>query len=160
MMARARSLLGLGLFVAAGCTHARPPTVRIGDTEVVMRDPLGPEDRLDLGRSLGLDGDLTGAQRELALAAREAPGDPRPDRFLGDALARAGRLPEAERAYRRSLVRRETPEALNNLATALILRGERIAAARLARRALELERRDERRVHILDTLQQAEGRAN
>src|SRR5262249_43530393 len=106
----------------------------------------------DLGRALALAGEIDQARRELALAAAAAPSDPRPDRYLGDSLLRAGRPRDAEQAYRRSLARRATPEALNNLAMALLHRGARAEATQLARRAWALEPDAARRAHIEDTL--------
>ena len=138
----------------AGCAHdARYPT-RISDGDVDIADPLAADDHLDLGRALALGGDLEGAGRELRIAAAEAPDDPRPDRYLGDALLRADRLEEAERAYRRSIARRETPEALNNLAIALLDRGAAAEARERALRALGLANA-ELRPHIEDTILRA-----
>lgn len=142
------------IVLLAGCAHdVRLPT-RVSDGEVDVVDPLAADDHLDLGRALALGGDLEGARRELRIAAAEAPRDPRPDRYLGDALLRTDHLEEAERAYRRSLERRETPAALNNLAIALLERGAAAEAGARARRALTLATPEER-PHIEDTLVRA-----
>src|SRR5262245_23101295 len=118
-------------------------------------DPLSADEHLDLGRALAVAGDVEGARRELGIAATAEPRDPRPLRHLGDAFLRASRPDEAERAYRSSLERAETPEAENNLAVALLDRGAAVDALAHARRAQSLERDPGRRLHIDDTVLRA-----
>jgi Flp pilus assembly protein TadD len=68
------------------------------------------------------------------LLARD-PGNAMGCYTLGVTLARAGRLDEAEQAFRTSLARELLPDALNNLAWLLQRRGaclEALASAKLA----------------------------
>jgi tetratricopeptide (TPR) repeat protein len=142
----------LALIVMAGCAHETRLETRVAGGEVAIADPLSGEDHLDLGRALALGGDVEAARRELGAAADILPQDPRPDRYLGDALSRAGRNDEAEAAYRRSVERRPTAEALNNLALSLLARGAAREAAQLATRAVSLAGEGELRAHVEDTL--------
>jgi tetratricopeptide (TPR) repeat protein len=145
----------LAIILAAGCAHGARLETRVAGDEVTIADPLGADDHLDLGRALALGGDVDAARRELSAAAQLAPDDPRPDRYLGDALERAGRGDEAEAAYRRSIARRPTAEALNNLALSLLERGAAREAAERATRAQALALEPQLRLHIDDTLARA-----
>jgi tetratricopeptide (TPR) repeat protein len=145
----------LAIVILAGCAHQARIQTRIGGDEVAIVDPLGADDHLDLGRALALGGDVDAARRELSAAAALAPADPRPDRYLGDALLRAGRGDEAEAAYRRSIARRPTAEALNNLALDLLDRGAVREAGERASRAQSLAAEPQLRLHIDDTVARA-----
>ena len=145
----------LALVLLTGCAHQARLETRVGGAEIAIADPLSADDHLDLGRALALGGDVEAAQQELSAAAALAPDDPRPDRYLGDALSRTGRVGDAEAAYRRSIARRPTAEALNNLALTVLVRGAAREATELANRAAALTSGDELRAHIDDTLARA-----
>ena len=149
----------LAIVLWTGCAHQAQLETRVAGDAVTIADPLGADDHLDFGRALALAGDVESARRELSSAATLAPADPRPDRYLGDALVRAGRADEAEAAYRRSIARRPTAEALNNLALSLLERGAAREAAERARRAQALAHEPELRLHIDDTLARAQRAA-
>lgn len=75
----------------------------------------------------------------LATAAQRLPGDAVAQLNFGNALGRAGRLPEAAASYRRALLARPGfPEAHNNLADVELELGRPLEATENARRALEL----------------------
>jgi len=111
----------------AGCGHL-----------VVLHDPLSASEHNDLGVAYEARGDLDLAAREYRRALRLDRRLARARVNLGNVSAREGRWGDAEACYRRALRDQpEDPDALNNLALALVRRGGDLAEAeRLARRAL------------------------
>ncbi len=124
-MKRAAFLLLLA--AAAGCSHL-----------VVLHDPLTAAEHNDLGVAYESSGKPELARREYRAALHKQRGWVRARVNLGNLEAAAGRWPEAERCYRRAL--RDgpgDPDALNNLAVALLRRGgSLIEAESLAARAV------------------------
>ena len=121
------------LTALAGCSHI-----------VVLHDPLSAAEHNDLGVAYE-------SRQQLALAAREYQNALRQDRHfatarvnLGNVAAKEGRWSRAERCYRQALRDRPAdPDAMNNLAMALLRQGRGLAEAEsLASRALRANEAD------------------
>jgi tetratricopeptide (TPR) repeat protein len=115
-----RPLAALLLVAAlAGCSHI-----------VVLHDPLSAAEHNDLGVAYE-------SRQQLELAAREYQKALRQDRHfatarvnLGNVAAKEGRWSRAEACYRRALRDRPAdPDAMNNLAMALLRQGRGLAEA-------------------------------
>ena len=123
-----RSGLGVALVaLLTSCSHI-----------VVLHDPLGAAEHNDLGVSYERDGETELAAREYRRALRVDPHFARARVNLGNLEAAANRWTEAEVHYRRALQdAADDPDALNNLAYALLRRGRNLAEAEaLAARAV------------------------
>lgn len=112
-----------------GCAHL-----------VVAHDPLTAEQHNDLGVAFESAGDLELAAREYRRALSLDPGLSRARVNLGNVEAARGRWSSAEACYRQAL--RDTPtdpDAMNNLAVALLRGGLRLdEARRLAEHAVTI----------------------
>lgn len=110
-----------------GCSHI-----------VVLHDPLTAAEHNDLGVAYETQGDARLAEREYRRALRLDSRMARARVNLGNLSARAGRWAEAERLYRRALEDLpDDPDAMNNLAVALMRQHKRLDEAEtLARTAL------------------------
>ncbi len=119
----------LGLLLGiAGCSHI-----------VVLHDPLTAAEHNDLGLVYERDGKVDLAVREYRKAVRLDPRLARARVNLGNVAAGRGRWGEAEKSYRRALRDEELPDALNNLAVALVRQSKGLdEAERLALRAVTL----------------------
>jgi tetratricopeptide (TPR) repeat protein len=124
-------LLGLLLLFGAGFAGCALPQI------VVLRDPLTPEEHLDLGVAYERKGELEAAIREYHSAVTKIP---LANLHLGNAYFQRGDLGLAEKYYRRAI--REEPEhadAYNNLAWLYFTKRENLREAEeLALKAGEL----------------------
>lgn len=134
------------LAALAGCAHL-----------VVLHDPLTAAEHNDLGVAYE-------SRQQLALATREYRSALRQDRHfatarvnLGNVAAREGRWKRAERCYRLALRDRPAdPDAMNNLAMALVRQGQRLAEAEsLASRAVRASESDSSYRATLDEVRRA-----
>ena len=127
----ARSLAAVGGLIAcaalAGCAHL-----------VLLHDPLGAADHNDLGVAYESRGELDHAAEQYRAALRIDRRFSRARVNLGNVEAARGRWRRAERCYRAALADSAgDPDAMNNLAVALLKQGRRSAEARaLAERAV------------------------
>jgi len=117
--------------VLAGCAAPRI---------VVLSDPLDAREHNDLGVSYEAAGKTDLALQAYAAAAGKDPSWDQPLINRGNALAAQGHWPEAEASYRQALKRNpRNPEAMNNLAFALLNRGKTDDALEWSATALAIE---------------------
>lgn len=91
---------------------------------VLLTDPLSAAEHNDLGVSYEAGGNLEPAKEAYAAAARKDPAWDQPLINLGNVHAARDDWPQAADAYRRALKRNpRNPEAMNNLAYALLRQG-------------------------------------
>ena len=104
---------------------------------IVLRDPLTPEEHLNLGVAYERKGEFEQAIKEYRLAAKQLP---LAYLHLGNAHFQKGELDRAEKYYRKSIKKRpDNADAHNNLAWLYYTRGENLDEAEsLASRAIEL----------------------
>jgi tetratricopeptide (TPR) repeat protein len=104
---------------------------------IILRDPLTPEEHLNLGVTYEQQGEFDNAIKEYNLAAKRLP---RAYLHLGNAYFQKREWKEAESYYRKAI--REEPEnadAYNNLAWLYYRKKENLdEAEKLAKKALEL----------------------
>ena len=104
---------------------------------IILKDPLTPEEHLNLGVTYEQQGEFDNAIKEYNLAAKKLP---RAFLYLGNAYLQKKEWEEAESFYRKAI--REEPEnadAYNNLAWLYYMKKENLdQAEKLAQRALEL----------------------
>jgi tetratricopeptide (TPR) repeat protein len=105
---------------------------------VILYDALGAAEHNDLGVAYERQGQAELAAQEYRRALRRDPAFIRARVNLGNLDAAAGRWAEAERTYRRALKDApDDPDALNNLAMALLRQGRKLDEAEaLALRAV------------------------
>jgi tetratricopeptide (TPR) repeat protein len=121
-----RSRSGAAVFLAtliaaaAGCSHL-----------VVLHDPLDAAEHNDLGVAYETKGELDHAASEYHAALRLDPHYSRARVNLGNVEAARGRWKQAERCYRAALAETpDDPDALNNLAEALLHQRKQLDEAR------------------------------
>ena len=104
---------------------------------IILKDPLTPEEHLNLGVTYEQQGEFDNAIKEYNLAAKKLP---RAFLYLGNAYLQKKDWKEAESFYRKAI--REEPEnadAYNNLAWLYYMKKENLdQAEKLVQRALEL----------------------
>ena len=104
---------------------------------IILKDPLTPEEHLNLGVTYEQQGEFDNAIKEYNLAAKKLP---RAFLYLGNAYMQKKEWKEAESFYRKAI--REEPEnadAYNNLAWLYYIKKENLdQAEKLVQRALEL----------------------
>jgi tetratricopeptide (TPR) repeat protein len=104
---------------------------------IILKDPLTPEEHLNLGVTYEQQGEFDNAIKEYNLAAKKLP---RAFLYLGNAYLQKKDWKEAENFYRKAI--REEPEnadAYNNLAWLYYMKKENLdQAEKLVQRALEL----------------------
>jgi len=105
---------------------------------VILNDPLSAAEHNDLGVAYERQGLTDLAAKEYRRALRREPNFTRARVNLGNIEAAAGRWADAERTYRRALEHApDDPDALNNLAVALLRQGRKLDEAEsLALRAV------------------------
>ena len=134
------ALLSALIVIVSGCSLPRI---------VVVKDPLSPEEHINLGVAYERKGEYDLAIREYKRAAR---GLSIAYFYLGNAYFKKGDYREAEHYYRLSI--RKNPDhadSLNNLAWLYYTEGRRLAEAeRLVLRAIRLN--PEKKSVYLDTL--------
>ncbi len=102
----------------------------------VLRDPLTPEEHIDLGVSYEQRGELEAALKEYGTAAKAMP---LAYLYMGNVYFEEKRFPDAERAYRKAIAKTDSAEARNNLAWLYYTIGSNLEEAEaLARKAVEL----------------------
>ena len=118
----------LSLLVFSGCSLPRV---------IILKDPLTPEEHVNLGVSYEKQGDFDNAIREYNLAAKEHP---RAYFYLGNAYFQKKEWKRAEDCYRKAIRKEpDNADAFNNLAWLYYTRNENLdEAERLARKAIEL----------------------
>jgi len=104
---------------------------------IILKDPLTPEEHLNLGVAYERRGEYDQAIQQYKLAAKKLP---RAFLHLGNAHFQKGEWEEAEENYRRAIRKEpENADAHNNLAWLYFTRREKLEEAeKLALRALEL----------------------
>ena len=116
------------LLLASSCSFPRI---------IILKDPLTPEEHLNLGVTYEQQGEFDNAIKEYNLAAKKLP---RAFLYLGNAYFQKGDWKAAEENYLRAI--RKDPDnadAHNNLAWLYYTRKEKLdQAEKLALRALEL----------------------
>jgi len=120
-------VLSLPLFAAA-CSFPRV---------IILKDPLTPEEHLNLGVTYEKQGDFDNAIKEYNLAARKLPGA---FLYLGNAHFQKKEWNKAEDYYRLAIEKEpDNADAHNNLAWLYYTRREKLDEAEtLARKALRL----------------------
>ena len=92
---------------------------------VILHDPLSAAEHNDLGVAYESAGRLELAAKEYRKSLRLDPRQTRTWVNLGNAEASSGRWRAAEKAYRRALeITATDPDAMNNLAVALLRQGK------------------------------------
>jgi tetratricopeptide (TPR) repeat protein len=116
------------LLLATGCSFPRV---------IILKDPLTPEEHLNLGVTYEQQGDFDNAIKEYSLAAKKLPGA---FLYLGNAHFQKKEWKKAEEYYRLAIEKEPAnADAHNNLAWLFYTRREKLEEAeRLARKALEL----------------------
>ena len=104
---------------------------------IVLKDPLTPEEHLNLGVTYEQQGDLDNAIKEYSLAAKNLP---RANLYLGNAYFQKREWKEAEDFYRKAIeAEPDNADAHNNLAWLYYTRKENLDQAEgLAQKAVEL----------------------
>ncbi len=121
--------LGLTLLAVLACACTIPRVA-------LMRDPLSPEEHIDLGVSYEKRGELDAALKEYKTAARKKP---LAYLYMGNIYFQQGSLGEAIKSYKKAITKTGSPEAYNNLAWLYYVSGtKRDEAEQLAARAVEL----------------------
>lgn len=107
---------------------------------VVLSDPLDAREHNDLGVAYEAAGKTDLALQSYAAAAGKDQSWDQPLINRGNALAATGNWPEAEASYLQALQRNpRNPEAMNNLAFALLNRGKTADALEWSATALAIE---------------------
>ena len=143
---RGQFLLFLGLLLTLGLEMSGCTFPKI----MVLKDPLTPEEHLDLGVAYEKKGEFDGAVKEYDLAVKKIP---LANLYLGNVYFQKGDLGQAEKYYRRAI--REEPghaDAYNNLAWLYYIKKEKLGEAeKLALKAMELN--PEKKQIYQDTLE-------
>ena len=101
-----------------------------------LRDPLTPEEHINLGVSYEKKGELDAALKEYKAAARRMP---LAYLYIGNIHFQQKAFPDAEKSYRKAIEKTGSPEAYNNLAWLYYVTGTRAREAeQLAAKAVEL----------------------
>ncbi len=116
------------LLLATACSFPRV---------IVLKDPLTPEEHLNLGVTYEQQGDFDNAIREYNLAAKDLP---RANLYLGNAYFEKREWKEAEDFYRKAIEAEPgNADAHNNLAWLYYTRKENLEQAeKLAEKAVQL----------------------
>jgi tetratricopeptide (TPR) repeat protein len=124
-------LLGVLLTLSLGIGACAMPKI------MVLKDPLAPEEHLDLGVAYEKKGEFDGAIKEYNLAVKKIP---LANLYLGNVYFQKGDLGQAEKYYRRAI--RKDPghaDAYNNFAWLYYTKKEELGEAeKLALKAMEL----------------------
>jgi tetratricopeptide (TPR) repeat protein len=104
---------------------------------IILKDPLTPEEHLNLGVTYEQQGEFDNAVKEYNQAAKQLP---RAFLYLGNAYFQKGEWKAAEENYRRAIQKEpDNADAHNNLAWLYYTRKENLdQAEKLAMKAMEL----------------------
>lgn len=104
---------------------------------IILKDPLTPEEHINLGVTYEKQGDFDNAIKEYNSAAKKLP---RAYLYLGNAYFQKGEWKNAEESYRKAIEKDPgNADAFNNLAWLYYTRKEKLVRAEeLARKAIEL----------------------
>ncbi len=118
----------IGYVLLSGCTPFKI---------IVLKDPLTPEEHLNLGVAYERQGEFDHAIREYLLASKKLPIA---DLYLGNAHFQKNDFPKAEKYYKKAIQREpKNADAHNNLAWLYYLLGQHLdEAEQLALKAIEL----------------------
>ena len=121
-------LFFLSLFVLAGCSLPRI---------IILKDPLTPEEHLNLGVAYEKQGELENALKEYEKSAKKLP---LANLYLGNVYFQKGELGKAEKYYKKTLKKEpNNPDACNNLAWLYYTEKEKLEEAEaLAQKAIHL----------------------
>ncbi len=121
--------IGLCIFIALLASCSMP---RI----LVLRDPLSPEEHINLGLSYEKNGEYGAALKEYETASKKLPIG---YLYIGNILFQNHDYEGAEKAYKHIIHKTNDPRAHNNLAWLYYTAGMKLAEAEThARRAVEL----------------------
>jgi tetratricopeptide (TPR) repeat protein len=102
----------------------------------ILRDPLTPEEHVNLGVSYEKRGELDAAFKEYKAASNRLP---LAYLYMGNVCFQQNNLPQAEKSYRKAIKKTQTAEAYNNLAWLYYTTDMRLEdAEQLAGKAVEL----------------------
>lgn len=102
---------------------------------IVLRDPLTPEEHVNLGVTYEKKGEYDAALREYEKGSKELPIA---HLYMGNIYYQQGNIDKAESAYRRAIRETNDPRGYNNLAWLYFTQGIRLdEAEKLARKAVE-----------------------
>jgi tetratricopeptide (TPR) repeat protein len=103
---------------------------------MIFRDPLTPEDHINLGVSYEKRGELDAALKEYGAAAKK---EPLAYLYMGNVYFQKKAFQEAEGLYRKAVEKTGSPDAYNNLAWLYFTQDEHLEEAEeLASKAVEL----------------------
>jgi tetratricopeptide (TPR) repeat protein len=121
-----------------------------------FRDPLTPEEHINLGVSYEKRGELDAALKEYRTAAQKAPIA---YLYEGNVYFRQNAFDDAEGSYEKAIKETNSPEAYNNLAWLYYTRGVKLdEAEQLAARAVELSPASEGFRDTLDRIREKRDR--
>ncbi len=104
---------------------------------IILRDPLTPEEHINLGVAYEKQGEYDNAIKEYKVAARKLPVA---YLYLGNAYFQKNDFPEAEKNYKKAIKKEpQNADVYNNLAWLYYTKKENLdQAEELARKAIEL----------------------